>query len=341
MQDIKQFTLQELKGIFKEWGQPAFRATQVFSWLYHKGVSDFDLMSDLPAEVREKLKKAFSIRNLGVVKKLVSEDGTEKFLFALPDKNLIEGVVIPAEDRVTGCISSQAGCRFACRFCASGLLGFKRNLTCAEMMEEVLYLKNESGPKRLTHLVFMGTGEPLDNYDNVMKAIRLINSPEGLHIGARRITISTCGIIPGIKRLEREALQIELSVSLHAADDKTRQRLMPVAKIYPLAELMRACREYVLKTNRQITFEYILIAGFNADVQSAQKLSSMLRGLNSKINLIPANPVKELGIVPPNKLEFLLFRDALQKAGIHVTLRKPRGQDIQAACGQLRLLHAR
>jgi 23S rRNA (adenine2503-C2)-methyltransferase len=339
MQDIKQFTLQELKGIFKEWGQPAFRAVQVFSWIYHKGVSDFDLMSDLSVEVRKKLKEKFSILSFKIAKKLVSEDGTEKFLFTLPDKNLIEAVVIPAEERVTGCISSQAGCRFACRFCASGLLGFKRNLTCGEILEEVLYLKNESGPKKLTHLVFMGTGEPLDNYDSVLKAIRVINSPEGFRIGARRITISTCGIIPGIRRLAGEALQIELSISLHSADDKIRARLMPVAKMYPLAELMRACRDYVLKTNRQITFEYILIAGLNSDVHSAQKLAGILAGLNSKVNLIPANPVKELGIVPPHKLEFLLFKDTLLKAGVNVTLRKPRGQDIQAACGQLRLSH--
>jgi 23S rRNA (adenine2503-C2)-methyltransferase len=339
MQDIKQFTLQELKGIFKEWGQPAFRAVQVFSWIYHKGASDFDLMSDLSVEVRKKLKEKFSILSFKIAKKLVSEDGTEKFLFALPDKNLIEAVVIPAEERVTGCISSQAGCRFACRFCASGLLGFKRNLTCGEILEEVLYLKNESGPKKLTHLVFMGTGEPLDNYDNVLKAIRVINSPEGFRIGARRITISTCGIIPGIRRLAGEALQIELSISLHSADDKIRARLMPVAKMYPLAELMKACRDYVLKTNRQITFEYILIAGLNSDVHSAQKLAGILAGLNSKVNLIPANPVKELGIVPPHKLEFLLFKDTLLKAGVNVTLRKPRGQDIQAACGQLRLSH--
>jgi 23S rRNA (adenine2503-C2)-methyltransferase len=339
MQDIKQFTLQELKGIFKEWGQPAFRAVQVFSWIYHKGASDFDLMSDLSVEVRKKLKEKFSILSFKIAKKLVSEDGTEKFLFTLPDKNLIEAVVIPAEERVTGCISSQAGCRFACRFCASGLLGFKRNLTCGEILEEVLYLKNESGPKKLTHLVFMGTGEPLDNYDNVLKAIRVINSPEGFRIGARRITISTCGIIPGIRRLAGEALQIELSISLHSADDKIRARLMPVAKMYPLAELMRACRDYVLKTNRQITFEYILIAGLNSDVHSAQKLAGILAGLNSKVNLIPANPVKELGIAPPHKLEFLLFKDTLLKAGVNVTLRKPRGQDIQAACGQLRLSH--
>ncbi len=339
MQDIKQFTLQELKGIFKEWGQPAFRAVQVFSWIYHKGAVDFGLMSDLSVEVRKKLKEDFSILNFKIAKKLVSEDGTEKFLFALPDKNLIEAVVIPAEERVTGCISSQAGCRFACRFCASGLLGFKRNLTCGEIMEEVLYLKNESGLEKLTHLVFMGTGEPLDNYDNVLKAIRIINSPESFHIGARRITISTCGIVPGIARLAGEALQIELSISLHAADDKVRAHLMPVAKMYPLDELMKVCRDYVLETNRQITFEYILIAGLNSDVHSAQKLGSILRGLNSKVNLIPANPVKELRVEPPNKLEFLLFKDTLLKAGVNVTLRKPRGQDIQAACGQLRLSH--
>jgi 23S rRNA (adenine2503-C2)-methyltransferase len=221
------------------------------------------------------------------------------------------------------------------------MAGFKKDLSCAEMLDEVLYLKNNSSSKRLTHLVFMGTGEPLDNYDNVMKAIRIINSKEGLNIGARRITISTCGIIPAIKKMAEEGLQIELSVSLHSGDDKIRSGLMPINKKYPLKDLIAACRDYVARTNRQITFEYILIQGLNADLESTKKLCGLLKNLNCKINLIPVNPVKELGIKPPNKLEALYFKDYLSKHGINATLRKARGQDIDAACGQLRIKQGR
>jgi 23S rRNA (adenine2503-C2)-methyltransferase len=205
------------------------------------------------------------------------------------------------------------------------------------MLGEAWYLKYGSAAGRLTHIVFMGTGEPLDNYDNLLKAIRIMNSPYSFNIGARRITISTCGIIPGIKRLAEEGLQVELSVSLHAADDKTRTGLMPVSRIYPLGELIKACRDYARKTNRQVTFEYVLIKDLNSDLQSAQKLSTILAGFNNKVNLIPANPVRGMGIEPPNKLEILLFKDRLLKSGVNVTLRKPRGKDIDAACGQLRL----
>jgi 23S rRNA (adenine2503-C2)-methyltransferase len=258
-------------------------------------------------------------------------------LFELRDGNLIEAVAIPTEKRTTGCLSTQAGCRFSCRFCASGLLGFKRNLTTAEMVEEVLYLKNNTALQKLTHIVFMGIGEPLDNYDNLLGAIRIINFPEGLHIGSRRITISTCGLLPGIKRLSEEGLQIELSVSLHASDDKIRSQLMPINRKYPLRSLLEACRKYIKRTNRQVTFEYVLIKGMNSDLQNARKLSIILKPLNCKVNLIPANAVGELGIEPPDKSEILLFKDYLVKSGINVTLRRPRGQDIAAACGQLRL----
>jgi 23S rRNA (adenine2503-C2)-methyltransferase len=209
------------------------------------------------------------------------------------------------------------------------------------MLEEILWLKNESSDKKLTHLVFMGIGEPLDNYDNVIKAIRVINSPLGLNIGARRITISTCGIIPGIKRLSQENSQIELSISLHAADDAIRSRIMPVNKVYPLRNLLEACRGYIKKTNRQITFEYLLIKGINSDLPSAQKLGRILDGLRlCKVNLIPANPVAECKIGPPEKSEILQFRGYLLKQGLNVTLRRARGEDIAAACGQLRLRYA-
>lgn len=338
MQDIKGLTLEELERVLDNWNEAKFRARQIFFWIYQKGIQDFDSMSNLPWNLRNRLKEKFYIIGMRLIRRLGSSDGTEKFLFELKDSNLIEAVIIPIKKRITGCISTQVGCKFACHFCASGLLGFKRNLTSAEMVEQVLYLKNNLKERKLTHIVFMGIGEPLDNYDNVLKGIRSINSTEGLYIGARRITISTCGIIPGIKRLSDENLQIELSISLHAADEKTRSQIMPINKKYPLKELMRTCAEYIKKTNRQLTFEYILIQGINSDLQNAHKLSKILKELKlCKVNLIPANSVRELKVEPPNKLEVLIFRDYLLKKRINVTLRRPRGEDIEAACGQLRL----
>lgn len=339
MQDIKGLNLIELKKVLKGWQEEEFHAGQVFTWIYKKGVRDFAAMSDLSSSLRLKLKENFSLGSLKLKDVRLSVDGTEKFLFELLDKNSVEAVSIPAEGRVTGCVSTQVGCKFACRFCASAIKGFKRNLSVSEILEQALMLKDCSQAKKLTHLVFMGTGEPLDNYENVLKAIRIINSKDTLNIGARRITISTCGILPGIKRLSEEGLQIELSVSLHVANDMIRSRIMPINKAYPLKALLAACREYIKKTNRQITFEYVLIAGLNSDLQSAKELSKILKGLNCKVNLIPANFIREPDVKPPNKLEILYFRDCLLKSGIHVTLRKPRGQDIEAACGQLRLRH--
>ncbi len=337
--DIKGLTLKELEDLFADSGQERFHARQVYSWIYKKGAMDFSAMSNLSVGLRRVLAKEFFIHSLSLTEKLNSADGTQKLLFKLKDNNFIEAVIIPAENRVTGCVSTQAGCKYACRFCASGILGFKRNLTAGEMIEEVLFLKNNSPEHKLTHLVFMGTGEPLDNYDNLLKAIRIINSPDGLNIGARRITISTCGIIPGIERLSQEGIQVELSVSLHASDDKTRSLLMPVNKIYPLKELLAACRRYAAKTNRQITFEYVLIKGVNSNLQNAKTLGTILKGFNCKVNLIPCNPVNNLEAEPPTKLEILMFNDRLLKSGINTTLRKSRGKDIGAACGQLRFKH--
>jgi 23S rRNA (adenine2503-C2)-methyltransferase len=340
-QDISGLSLKELAGILNDWQQKPFHAQQIFSWLYQKGIANFEEMSDLPLGLRRRLKEEFDILSLELAARVKSKDDTEKFLFKLKDGNFIEAVIIPVEKRVTACLSTQAGCKFSCRFCASGLLGFKRNLTTAEIVEELLYLKNNFKGK-LTHVVFMGIGEPLDNYENVLGAIRIINKAIGLNIAARRITISTAGFVPGIKKLSEEGLQVELSVSLHAADDKTRNKIMPINKIYPLKELIGSCAEYIKNTNRQITFEYVLIKDINSGLDSALKLSKILKGLTlCKVNLIPANTIKELNIEPPNKLEILLFKNKLLKSGIHVTLRKPRGADIDAACGQLRLRYAK
>jgi 23S rRNA (adenine2503-C2)-methyltransferase len=338
MQDIKELSLKELEDKLLCWGSPKYYARGIFNWIYQKGAYEFSRMSNLPVSLRKSLTGEFSILNLSLADLQESGDGTTKFLFESADKNLVEAVSIPAARRTTGCISSQAGCKFGCNFCASGLAGFKRNLTCGEILDEVLYLKNNAAGGQLTHIVFMGTGEPLDNYENVLAAIRLINSPLAFNIGARRITISTCGVVPGIKRLQAEDLQIELSISLHSAVDKIRSQLMPVNNKYPLAALIKCCQEYIARTNRQITFEYVLIKGVNADLTAAQALVNLLKDLRlAKVNLIPANCVAEAKIQSPDEAGVVVFKNHLYKAGLNVTLRRERGQDIDAACGQLRL----
>jgi len=336
MLNIKELSLKELEELLVSWGEKRFHAAQIFSWIYQRGAQDFSQMSNLSLPLRKKLEERLQFSSLNLAANLKSSDGTEKFLFSLQDNNFIEAVSIPAQKRLTGCVSSQAGCKFACKFCASGVAGFRRNLSAAEIIDQALFLNNHSDGK-LTHLVFMGTGEPLDNYANVLKAIRIINSAQSLNIGARRITISTSGIIPAISQLEKEGLQIELSVSLHAADNRTRDSIMPINKKYPLKELIAACKNYIRATNRKVTFEYILIKGLNSDLQNAQNLGKILRGMNCKVNLIAANPVEELKIFPPEKKEIIAFKTLLLKSGINATLRKSRGEDIHAACGQLRL----
>jgi 23S rRNA (adenine2503-C2)-methyltransferase len=342
MRDIKDFDLKDLESEFLGLGAESYHARQVFSWLYKKGVWDFNYMSDIPQALREKLADRFYILGFKLLKHLESGDGTRKILLGAKDNNSIEAVIIPAKARVTGCLSSQVGCRYGCSFCASGMLGFKRDLTAGEIIEEAVYLKDNSLGNRLTHLVFMGTGEPMDNYDNVIKAIRIMNSSAGLNIGARRITISTSGIIPGIERLSSQSLQLELSVSLHAATDELRSSLMPVNKVYPLRELIHACKEYSLKTRHQVTFEYILIKGLNSSLRDAEDLFRLLKDFKlAKVNLIPSNYIPELRFEPATKNSVDIFKDYLVKSRINVTLRKERGEDINAACGQLRLNYAK
>lgn len=338
--DIKDLNLEELEKILVSNEFNVFCAKQIFNWIYKKNVKDFFKMTDLALNLRKFLDENFYIQGLNLKKSQSSSDGTEKYLFELKDKNLIEAVLIPTKKRITGCLSTQVGCKFRCRFCASGLLGFKRNLSCGEIIEEALWLKEKSSCGQLTHIVFMGIGEPLDNYDNLIKAIRIINSQYGLHIGARRMTISTCGIIPGIERLAEEGLQVELSISLHAADDGLRSKIMPINKVYPLKELLNTCQRYIRRTNRLITFEYLLMEGVNSDLPNAEKLVKILKDLRlCKVNLIMANPVQEYKVTPPKKEEAIRFKNYLLSCRINTTLRKPRGKDIQAACGQLRLGH--
>ena len=335
--DIRNYSLEELEGVFKQWGLSAYRARQVFSWIYQERVSSFEAMTNLSLDLRSRLKEKFIFKPLELEKLRESADGTRKFLFRLADGNLIESVLIPVKERLTACLSSQAGCPFSCGFCASGITGFKRNLSAGEITGQLLEISYKLSPESaITNVVFMGTGEPLDNYENVLKAVRIINSRDGFNVGARRITISTCGIIPGIKRLSNEGLQIELSVSLHAADEKTRSRLMPVNKKYHLRDLISACKDYAALTKRQVTFEYVLIKGINCSKEAADNLVKLLAGWECKVNLLVYNRVEEFPYQPPDEREIEFFRWLLRKRGIVVTWRKSRGKDIEGACGQLR-----
>ncbi len=339
--DIRNLSFDELRNYCTSIKEKPFRAKQIFEWIYQEGAWSFDEMTNLSQELRDKLKENFNLSRLPIVQKQVSQDGTTKFLFDLEDHEKIETVLIPTATRTTVCVSSQAGCKFGCRFCASGIGGWKRNLTVAEILTEILHVKEEAKqhPNALSHIVFMGTGENLDSYENVMKAIRIINSKEGLNIGARRITISTVGIVPKIKQLATEKIQFELAISLHGYDNESRNALMPVNKKYPFDELMQACREYIKETKRQITFEYILIKDVTCSDKAAKSLRKAFKGMICKMNLIPYNPVSEFEHKTPSREEMFAFRDRLEEFGIHATIRTPRGRDVGAACGQLRHAH--
>jgi 23S rRNA (adenine2503-C2)-methyltransferase len=334
--EIRNLSLQELEQYFTDIGQKSFRAKQVFKWLYQRDAQSFAEMTDVALPVRERLAEDFVFTQLRVVHHLVSRDGTEKFLFKLADGECLETAVIPTEKRATVCASSQVGCKFQCRFCASGMKGWRRDLSCAEMLAQILFVKKHIQPRSLTNIVFMGIGEPLDNYDELLKAIRIINSSEGIGVAARRITISTCGLIPQIRRLMGEKLQIELAISLHGYDNASRQALMPISKKYPFTELITVCREYVRNTKRQITFEYVLIKDFTCTPQAVAALGRNLKGFDCKINLIPYNEITDFSFKSPTTADVESFKEALIKGGIHTIIRLPRGRDISAACGQLR-----
>ena len=318
-------------------GLEPFRSSQILDWVYKKCARDFNGMSNLSAACRETLAKKLYISGLKLLKEQVSQDATRKFLFELEDGESIESVFIPSANTDTACISSQVGCRFACSFCASGKKGFVRNLLPAEMVNQVLSIREV--PLRITNIVFMGIGEPLDNYDNVLKAARLLNAPYGLNIGQRKITISTAGVVPGIRRLAGEDLQVELSISLHGANDKMRSGIMGINNKYPIKELIAASREYIIKKRRQVTFEYVLIEGLNDSKKDAEELAALIRGMLAKVNLIPLNAVEGLGYAPPGPKQIKGFKDILDKKGITSIVRATRGMDISASCGQLKLSH--
>lgn len=337
--DIKNFTLNELQEEVKNLGAEKYRAIQLFDFLYKKGIEDFGGMLILPASLRDLLRKYFYISKIGLENLAKSEDQTEKYLFKLEDGNLIESVLMFSSKRVTECISSQIGCKYNCLFCESGKKGFTRDLTVSEILNQVLFVKKKI-ESNLNNIVFMGIGEPLDNYANVVKAIGILNSKDAFNIGARRITISTCGVIPAIKRLQERNWQVELSVSLHAPENKLRSYLMPVNNLYPLPALIETCKNYAEKTKRQITFEYILIKGVNDSLNDADKLAKLIGGFNSKVNLISFNPVPDsLLLQAPGISQVKSFKNKLAARGIPTTIRISKGDDISAACGQLKSLH--
>ncbi len=360
-QDIKSQDAEELQAQFKSWGEPAFRVTQVLDWLYRRRVTSWDEMTNLPKGLRAQLAARYALGTLPLARQQGSRDTTRKFLWRLTDGAYIESVLIPASpalygessDRHTLCISTQVGCAYGCKFCASGLEGFKRNLRPNEIVEQVLAIErlgaiearadaeNGGAPatdsRIISNLVIMGMGEPLANYDNLLKALKLLNAPWGGGIGARKITVSTSGLAPQIRKLAEEPLQLRLAISLHGATDETRNRIMPVNRKYPLKELVAACEYYQKHKGRMLTFEYILIAGVNDSTDQAEPLARMALRLNAKVNLIPYNKVEGLPWDRPNEATQEAFLAALKRHKLAATLRREKGHDIDAACGQLRL----
>lgn len=336
--NIKELSKTELEDRLVGLGSERYRASQIFKWLYKIGVKSFDEMTDIPLELRRQLKTKFHITYLVLLdSKRSLLDGTTKYLFKLEDSNTIETVFLLESRRKTICLSSQVGCKFACTFCASAPFGFIRNLCVSEILDQVLFVKSHNPSSSITNLVFMGIGEPLDNYDNIIGAIRILNDKDAFNVGARKITISTCGIIPGMERLKNEGLQIELSVSLHSAEDKTRSRLVPINKVYPLKNLIDACKDYTERTNRIITFEYVLIKDMNNSREDAVKLAGLLKGFKCKVNVIAYNQIMAKGYKAPSEEEVKGFIKILKDKGINTMRRKSKGEDIDAGCGQLRI----
>ena len=337
--DIKSMNIKELEDLLKELGEPKFRAKQIFDWLHAKQVDSFEEMTNLSKGLREKLAETASINGVEMVRKLVSQiDGTRKYLFALSDGAIIESVLMKYEHGNTVCISTQVGCRMGCKFCASTLDGVERGLTAGEMLSQIYAIQKDCG-ERVHGTVLMGSGEPLDNYDNVVKFLRLINDPKGQNMGQRHITLSTCGLVDKIYDLAEEDLQITLAVSLHAPNDDIRMQTMPIAKVYSMDKLLQACRDYADKTKRRITFEYALIHGVNDGDEHAWELVKKLRDMLCHVNLIPVNDVKERNYVKSTAERVKRFASILNENGVETTVRRKLGSDIDAACGQLRRSH--
>ena len=333
--NLKSMTLGEMTQLFKEMGQPAFRAKQIYTWL-HKGVRGYDEMTNLPKPLRERLARDYPIHAPQVVRKQESQrDGTIKYLWQLSDGNCVETVLMRYHYGNTVCISTEVGCRMGCAFCASTLGGLVRRLEPFEMLDQVLFTQVDSG-QPISHIVLMGIGEPLDNFDNVMRFLELVNSPEGMHISMRHISLSTCGLVPKIDELAKRNLQLTLSVSLHAPNDAVRDTIMPVNRAYPSQELLDACRRYYAATSRRISFEYAMINGVNDRPEDARELLRRMKGLPCHFNLIPLNHVEESPLKPSTREAVAAFQKILEDGGIPATVRRTLGGDIEASCGQLR-----
>ena len=342
--DIKSLQFDELEKLLEKLGGPRYRAQQIADWLYHKRVQSFEEMTDLPRDFRARLADDFAFGKIEIVRVLGSHDTTRKFLFRLVDESLIETVLIPASpalygsrsDRRTACVSTQVGCAYGCKFCASGLEGFSRNLQPNEIVDQIIAIERETGEK-IDNLVFMGMGEPLANLNNVMRAIRILNAPWGLGIGARHITVSTSGLAPQIRKLADEKLQIRLAISLHGATDEVRNQIMPINRRYNLETLLAACDYYARHKKQRLTFEYILIENVNDTPEQARRLGRIAHRLGAKVNLIPYNTVHGLSWSRPSPEQQERFLSILRQSEVAATLRREKGHDIDAACGQLRL----
>ncbi|MCI9649563.1 23S rRNA (adenine(2503)-C(2))-methyltransferase RlmN [Oscillibacter sp.] len=333
MSELKSMTLPELTETLRAMGEPAFRGKQVFTWL-HRGIQSYDKMENVPKSLREKLTQAYPLVIPGVARKQVSrQDGTIKYLWELADGNCVESVLMRYHHGNTVCVSTQVGCRMGCAFCASAIAGKIRDLTPAEILDQVIFTQLNAG-ETVSNIVLMGIGEPLDNLDAVLRFLELVNCPDGLNIGMRHISLSTCGLVPGIRRLAELKLQLTLSVSLHAPDSETRSRIMPVNRAYDVEELFDACQDYFRRTGRRISFEYAMIDGVNDHDWQADLIAKKLRGMSGHVNLIPLNDVAESPLKPSRRLP--AFQKRLESHGLTATVRRSLGGDIDASCGQLR-----
>lgn len=335
MKNIKDYNLENLKEQIINLGEKGYRAEQIFKWIYIDRVNSFDDMVNLPKTLREKLKENYTLANFNILKKQESADGTKKYLLDVLDGNAIESVLMKYHHGNTICVSSQIGCKMGCKFCASTGIKFIRNLTSGEIVEQILTVERDSEEK-ISNIVFMGIGEPLDNYDNVINAIRIINNPKGLNIGARHISISTSGIVPKIYDLANENIQCTLSISLHSSNNEKRSEMMPINKKYNIEELIKACKDYIKITNKRISFEYALAKDNNDNLEDAKQLIKLLKGMICHVNLIPINKIENGTYVKSSNENIIKFRDYLNENGIVATIRRELGSDIDAACGQLR-----
>ena len=338
--DIRSYPFEQLKGEMLLIGEKAFRAKQIYEWIHVKLAGSFEEMTNLSKQLRAKLAQEYEIYPVEMLEQQISQiDGTNKFLFRLRDDNVIESVLMRYQHGNSVCISSQVGCRMGCRFCASTLDGLQRNLTPSEMLGQIYEIQKLTG-ERVSNVVVMGTGEPLDNYENLLIFIRMLSDEHGLNISQRNITVSTCGIVPVMEKLAKEKLQITLALSLHGSTQEKRRELMPVANKYELSEVLKACDDYFEKTGRRMTFEYSLVHGVNDTDEDAKELISILGRRNCHVNLIPVNPIKERNFEKPSKKSAFNFKNKLEKNGINVTIRREMGSDIDGACGQLRRRYA-